>query len=284
MSTALSSLRQSVGRLMGSGDIAMVTGTPAATFSTTGFYCSALALEDDDYYNDWWLRFYSGTHKDITERVTDFTKSGGVIVFSPAVTGAVDATDLFELHRDFSPEEINNAINLAIQMVEDEALAEKSDATLAVLAATYEYAVPAGFAYIDEIYQEQIVADKYASSDLIDSRFWKIIDKEGVPYIWFDSVHIQGLSWPYSQTFGLTEGRNLRLVGQAKASTLSLDASTTDINPSYIIQQAKAILHQTRITGSGVASDMHDRQMVIAQNIANDLRKSVFVTPRGWKV
>ena len=115
MAKKLYELRQAVGRLMSPGDIALVTGTPAATFSTTGFQCAALALEEYDYYKDWWGRFYSGTHKDTTFRITGFTQSGGAIVFSPALSSAVDATDLFELHRDFSPEEINNAINLAIQ-------------------------------------------------------------------------------------------------------------------------------------------------------------------------
>jgi hypothetical protein len=272
--------------MMGSGDIIIVTGTPAATFSTSGFTCGTLALEDSDYYNDWWLRFYLGTHKDTTRRVTAFTTTTGAVVFSPVVTGAVDATDLFELHRDFSPEEINNAINLAIQMIETEYLEEKSDATLAVIANTYEYAVPTGFAWIDEIYQEQSNADLYSSSDLIDRRFWKIIDKAGTKYIWFESAYITGVGDPYSQTFGLTTGRNLRLVGQGKPSTLTLDAETTNVPMAYLVQQTKALLHQQRIdeVSSSSVSGRQDSQMQIAQRMADREREKLFSTPRGWKV
>jgi hypothetical protein len=273
MSKKLYELRQSVGRLMGSGGLAMVVGTPAATLSTTGFQCAALALEEDDYYIDWYLRFYSGTHKDITTRVTDFTQSGGVVVFSPAVTDAVVVTDLFELHRDFSPEEINNAINMAIQMVEDEALQDNTDETLVVLANTFEYEIPAGFYSIEDIYQEESTTGLYKESGRIDLRNWKIIDSGGDKYLWINSDIVT-----------LTTGRHLRLVGQTRATALSLDAEETDINPSYIIQQAKALLHQQRIDGSGGISEMHDKQMGIAQSMADRERSKVFVASRGWRV
>lgn len=132
MSTALSAIRQQVGRLLGAGDTAMFMGTPAATFSVNGFTCSLLNQYENDYFNEWWLRFYAGTHKDTTRTVSDFAQSGGTFTIAPDLSSAVDATDLFELHRDFSPEELNAAINLAIQLVESEALAGKVDETLVV--------------------------------------------------------------------------------------------------------------------------------------------------------
>ena len=128
MASALSTVRQQVGLPQG-----MVTGVPTGGFSTTGFQCSSLALETANYYLDWWLRFYSGTHKDTTRQVTVFVQANGTVTFSPAVTGDVDATDLFELHPpDWKPEKINSVINRAISMVEREALVDTVDETVVV--------------------------------------------------------------------------------------------------------------------------------------------------------
>ncbi len=133
MATALYTLRQMVGESMGSGlDAEMITGVPTGTLSTTGFACSTLDQYEDSYFIDWTIHFYTGTHKDITRTVTAFTGSTGVIVFSPAVTGAVDGTDYFELHRDFSPSQINSKINLAIMMVETEYLTDKVNESIVV--------------------------------------------------------------------------------------------------------------------------------------------------------
>jgi hypothetical protein len=271
MSKTLAQLRQATAQLMNMGEIAMVMGTPAVTFSTTGFTCGDLALDETDFYKDWYLRFYSGTHKDITRRVTSSIITTGAIVFSPALTGAVDVTDLFELHRDFLPEEYNNAINMAIAMIQDEVLEDKLDETLTIVADTYEYAVPAGFYAIDGIIQGDS-SNKYFQSAAIGLKAWKIINAAGTKKIWFDK-----------ELVSLTAGYKLRLTGQSLASQLSLDASTTDINSAYIVQQAKALLHQSRITGSGVVSEMHDRQMAVAQSLAQQNRPTQ-VSVRGWRV
>lgn len=427
MTTALSYLRQATGRLLGIGDIAMVTGTPAATFTTTGFGCAALALDEDSFYVDWYLRIFAGTHKDTTRRITTFTKSGGVVVFSPVVTGAIDATDLFELHRDFSPEEINNAINLAIAMVETEALEDKVDESLVVnslltdglfekwtsssvltnwtaavtagagvgnlarestikmegnysaklqavaadyhmyqsvsnpylytgqtvslyawvnstvisgaktrirltdgvttwnsdyhdgkgwqklsienvtlsdvltaLTASarvealasgistytayvdrmwlicedkiYEYPVPTGFYAIDSITPESATIGRFNNSDRFDRRGWQVLGST-TKKIWLNDNWVT-----------LTSGRQLRLDGQAKPGQLTLDADTTEVPASYIVQQAKALLHQSRITGTGGTSERHDLQMRLAQGLADRERVRLFVTSRGWRV
>ena len=270
MSTARYTLRQSVAPLLtGSGDRPMIMGTPAATFTTTGFGCVALALNENDYFNDWYLRFYVATNKDITVTVTDFVKTGGVVTFYPAVT-LVDAEDLFELHHEISPDEINSAINLAIQMVEDEALVSKVDATLETVASTWEYTVPSGFYTISSIYQEQSTANKYASSDLINPRHWQIIDVAGTKKIWFDPSNVT-----------LTAERNLRLVGQSRASQLALDATTTDIPPAYIVNQAAALLHLAR---ASEATAGHAAQAKIFQYLADKERAKIQVAPTGWRV
>lgn len=406
--------------MLGIGDVAMVTGVPSGGFSTTGFQCSSLVLDETGFYEDWWLRFYLGTHKDATRLVTTFTQLNGAFVFSPAVTGAIDATDLFELHRDFSPEEINNAINLAISMVETEALADKVDESLVVndlltdglfelwtdsstlinwtkggtgtltrestikvegsysakltntvgnavwlyqsisnpklfagqkaslyarvntntadrvrlsltdgvttwysdyhdgtgwreaesdpwlsienvtlstaltaLTASirvetgaaidayvdkmwlvsgskiYEYSIPTGFYTIDNIIPESSTVDRFNVEDALDARGWQILGTT-TKKLWFDKNWVT-----------LPSGRRLRLEGQQKPGQLSLDADTTDVSAAYIIQQAKALLHQSRVTGTGGVSERHDTQMVLAQGLADRERRKVYIAPRG---
>ena len=264
--TARASLRQNIARLMGEA----ITGTPSGGFAVNSFQCSTLAVYEDDYFNDWYGRFYSGTHKDTDFVVTDFVKANGVITFSPSLGAAVDATDLFEIYPDFKPQEINDAINLAISMIEEEALQDKVDATLVVVASTYEYTIPTGFVYVDQIFQEQATADRYSpSNDAIDFRHWRILHG-ATPKIWFDDNYIS-----------LTTGRNLRLVGQAVQAQLSLDADTCAILKSFIVYQTKANLHFSRVDEQG---DAHWNKMTAAQTLANQERARIQVAGRGRKV
>jgi hypothetical protein len=261
---------------MGAGDRGFFTGTPSATFSTTGFTCAELALYETSYFVDWWLRFYSGTHKDISREVTTFTTSTGAIVFSPATTGAIDATDLFELWRDWTPEEVNAAINLAISMVENEWLIDKSDVTLVVVADTYEYTVPSGFYSISQIYQEESTSGKYSkSSGLIDpEKGWSLFtDSSNIRKLWFDP-----------EVVSLTTGRKLRIEGQAVPGQLTLDASTTTVPLPYLVQQAKALLHQSKIDGRSSASQQHEVKFKLAQEMADRERRSLQVISMGQRV
>jgi len=267
MAKYLYQLRQEVADLMGE----MVTGTPDTNLAANTFGCAALAGYEDDYFNDWHGRFYTGTHKDTSfTKVSDFVQTAGVTTFTPSLAAAVEAGDLFEMYPDFTPEEINRAINLAISMVGEEALQDKVDATLETAADTYEYTIPSGFVYIDEIFQESGTADRYSpSANRIDLRHWRILHGT-TPKIWFDN------NW-----VSLTAGRNLRLVGQQSPSELSLDADECDVSEAYIVYQAKANLHFKR---SDEMDDAHWKKMTGAQTLANLERGRLRVAPRGRKV
>jgi len=290
MSNSLATLRQQAGRLLGAGDTAMFMGTPTGGYATTGFQCSAFDQYENDFFNDWWIRVYSGTHKNTSRTVTDFVKTNGVITFSPAVVASIDATDLFELHRDFSPEEINAAINMAIMMVETEALANRVDETLEIVADTYRYNLPGGFYTVDSIYQESSTADTYHPADKFDGRSWQILGAVT------ETLLVDGVEWQISvdgstktiwfdkNLATLTGGRGLRVEGQAKASQLTLDADTTDIHPAYLVQQAVALLHLSRITDTSGVSEKHTLQMKLSQAMADRERLKTFVMPRGTRV
>jgi len=274
MASALTryALRQLLARLLGE----TITGTPSGNVLTVGsFDVAALSAYQDDYFNAWWGRFYTGTHKDTTFVVTDFQNPDGngekaVIYFEPDLSSAVETGDLFELYQDYSPAEMNDAINLAIAMVEEEALQDKVDASIQIAANTYEYNVPAGYTYIDEVFQESGTADRYSpSSNLIDVRHWRILHGAS-PKIWFDNAYAN-----------LTVGRNLRIVGQAIQEQLTVDTDTCAINQAYILYQAKANLHFARVDEEG---DAHWNKMKAATSMALDERRRVRVVARGKKV
>jgi len=415
-------IRQQIARLLHGEDY--VTGTPSGSLATTTFGCPALAVYENDYFNDWHGRFYLGTHKDVDFSATDFVASGGVTTFAPATSGAVDATDLFEMYPEFTPAEINDVINLALSMVANEALQDKVDESLVVddlltdglmeawtdsstltnwtetgtgtlarestikregtysakltntvgnafgiyqsisnfglyagekvslyariytatadrvriqltdgvttwnssyhdgtgwreaepdpwlkienqdlstalteLTASsrietgaaidayvdkmflvigkhiYEYTVPTGFTHVSDIYQEASTVGRFSvSANRIDDRHWKI-RRGTTPKIWFDNNYVM-----------LNQGRKLRIMGQQAPSLLTADADTCDVSLPYLTYQAKALLHQSRIRGSGSDFDEHRSQMELAQAMADRERTRLRVAPRGWKV
>lgn len=266
MANPLYSLRQKLADLMGES----IVGTPLDNFATSTFGVAKLAVYENDYFNDWNGRFYAGTHKDTSFIVTDFVKASGVVTFGPVVSANTDATDLFEMYKDYTPEELNAAINSAISMVEDEALEETVDESVIIANATYEYAVPAGLDYIEEIYQEQGTTGRYdQSSSILDHRYWQVMRTATGPQIWFDLKFVT-----------LTTGRHLRLMGLKKPTQLVLDADESNVDQTYVIYQAKALLHQKRIRASSSDSEDHERQMVLAQGLA--LQERLGLRKTAW--
>ena len=420
-------LRQMIARLMGSGqDAEMYLFRPTGGHATTGCQASALDQFETSFFIDYWVRGYLGTHKDVTSLVTAFTKANGVLVWSPAMTGVTDSTDYMELHRDFSPEEINDAINMAIWQAETEALAEKVDESLIVdslltdglmevwtstsvltnwtkggagstlarestikregnysaklrnlfdteatltqtisnyplyagetnlkasvyarvacatasrarirltdgvttwnsdyhdgkwwregesppylkienasigtnattLQASFriesgaaidayidkiwlvcgkrvhEYTIPSGFYTIDAIYQESSVLNRFSPKwDMIPPHLWKPLLNGSTKKLWFEDA------------MRLTAGRKLRIEGQAKAASLTLDADTTPITPAYLVYQAKALLHQGKI-GSN-RTEWHEGQYKLAMELAARERAALQVMLRGQRV
>ncbi len=403
-------LRQRVQGTM--GDFWM--GTPSGTYSTTGFACAGLVgMFSDDYFNDYWIHFYAGTHIGKWGRVTDYTDSTATFVITPELTGAVDATDLFELSPLFSSQDVNRELDTSIDMVCDEALQPKTNEsiifgslttdglletwtssteltnwteggsgtltqessvlregtysakmvyggaadctlsqslsnpmlyagksfTLRARCATntadiarirlydgttnnnssyhggqgwlesqssrylektgtigtspteitvslrvggagtvywdkvwlligddvLEYDVPTGFRYIKKVVEEDHVLGHFYRE--LNQRSWDIISDGTTPKLKFNPV------------FGVpTGGRKLRLVGYSQPSSLSGDASTTDINPAYLTYQAKSLLHQSQIGADTGLTEWHQQQMGMSETLAERERKRVLTT------
>jgi hypothetical protein len=256
-----------------------IVATPSSDVLTVSTFSSAdLEVYPDGYFDDYHGRFFNGKHKDTNFTVSSFLKldvnqNKGVITFAPALSSAVVVGDLFELYPNYRPTEMNDAINESIAMVEQEALQDKIDESIVLVTSTFEYLIPTGLLYIDQVYQESGTAGRYSvSGDLIDIRHWGI-KRQANPQLWFDNNYVS-----------LTAGRHLRLVGQSIQSQLSLDDDLSSINRTFLVYQAKALLHQSRIKGQGADFEEHQTQMGLAQQMASTQRRQVQVAGRGRKV
>ncbi len=265
---ALYQLRQSVA--LGLDDCVICKVDANATTSTCA---NATLLKADDYYKGWDLRFYLGTHKDVTREVTDFVKSTGMVTFAPVVTNATDTTDYFELHRRFSTNQYNDAINRAIEIGKDEYLLDKKDESLTFTTDTYEYAVPSGFRYISQIYREDLTtASLYPTENLIDSRQWWVIPVNSTNAL----IKFDNNKYPIGASFN---GFNMRIIGQQLQSNLTNDADTCALPSEFVIQYARALLlSQEKDSGA-----MAERAVVMAEKE----RKRMVIPPQGipvWEI
>ena len=128
----------------------------------------------------------------------------------------------------------------------------------------FEYSVPSGFNYIGKIIQEdQTIGHFNEANGLVDPNGWRMISDGTTPKVVFDPAYTT-----------LKAGRALQLVGQARASTLSSDTATTEINPAYVAWQAKAYLHAAKITDDSESSKQHGKQMLIAEQMASRYKPS----------
>ena len=267
--------RQALGRLMHGPD--MILGVPATDLTTTTMGVTKLSPYPDDYFVDWHGRFYSGPNADQDFEVTEFDQqktpalTDGVLTFKPAMSAVVVAHDLFEMYPEFSPAEMNDAINLAIASVAEEALQDKRDESLTVISSTtFEYELPAGFVNIREILMEQGTAGRFSPSlDTIDRKYWRVLPGSP-PKLWFDSNYVT-----------LTADRKLRIIGQQAPPQLTKDSDLCSVDQTYVLYQAKANLHLSKVDESG---DEHYRKMVVAQARAHEERRAVTVAGVGERV
>jgi hypothetical protein len=126
--------------------------------------------EVDDFYNYWSLIFYAGDNIDLIRAVVDWVNSTHTLSFA-AVTAQVDTADLAELHRKFTAEQYNDAINRAIRRSQRFFKYPNVDESLHLMAyklgqSRYmkrEYDIPSGFDYLTDVWIES--TQRYALED-----------------------------------------------------------------------------------------------------------------------
>jgi hypothetical protein len=267
--------RQALGRMMHGQDV--LTGIPATDLTTTTMGITKLSVYEDDYFNDWHGRFYLGPQADNDFEITAFdqeTEPGlnpGKIAFKPAMSAAVVVTDYFEAYPEWSPAEMNDAINLALSSIAEAAPQDKRDESITVVSsATWEYEIPAGFVNIRTVMMESGTAGRFSPSlDTIDRKYWRILPGSP-PKLWFDN-----------NLASLTTGRRLRLIGQQAPPLLTKDSDLCSVDQAYVLYQAKANLHFTRVLD---ANDDQYRLMILAQARANEERQGLVAAAVGERV
>ena len=313
-------------------DFLLGTVSSAASGS---FVCALTGWErPDDHFNKWLEVYdYSGTGAGTSGKPTNWVNSTHTLTFLPAAT--LTADDLVEMHRLFTVEEYNNAINLSIDEAADESLVHLVDENVVLKTNVYKYAFSTQFLWINEIRMEDngrgvstldgavaasagalVVAsgegDLFPSSgsfpikindefmlctsrasdtltvtrgrrgstaaahasgdavaqwglfteqDPIDPSCWRVVHK--------DTIMVEFVKELWSPT----NDRLLRITGLAAPSTLDTDTEATPINPMFLVQQAGAFLHQSRIQGSDEEKKYHTTQMGICQTRADLLRR-----------
>lgn len=272
-SNTLDTLVEKVCRLCGD----WLEGTTTAS-GTTATLIDTNRYEADDYFNslpycELYLRggTYSGTSR---YTISDWVNSTGTLTFSPVLAGAPGSGVSYSIHREWPRQQVVDMINLAIDMVAEEALVwHKDETSLTLSAGTYEYAVPSNFMVIHRITMAD-EDDNFDDQDPIPPDQYRIVHGN-TPLIRFnmmpdyaqaDKTYYGGL-WASD---GLVASRILRVEGLASPDTLSSDSDTCSISPAYVVFQAAALLH-----GAKTRATEHDPDAHMAQSLQWQKRADV---------
>ena len=104
----------------------VIVEVPTSTGSATTLICSKLG-QDNDYFNQWYMRIYGGTNASQSKLITDFDAATDTLTFTPAVAIGTVVADTFQLHRRFRWEQYKEAVCRAVTMAQNEYLLNKSE-------------------------------------------------------------------------------------------------------------------------------------------------------------
>lgn len=259
-------LRHFIARLCNDLVLGVVSSPGSGTFG-----CALTDWEKPiDFFNDYIEVFcYQGTGVGTSGKPTDWDNTTHTLTFKPAAT--LTAGDLVEMHERFTVATYNDFINIAIEMVAKEALLVKVDTTIALVAATYSYTLPTQFLYINRVELESATAGVYDEEHPIDPKYWRVIKAATIKIEFVKSL------------WRPTAGRKIRITGLASPSILDTDTEECPLNPAWVAYQAAALLHQSRIRGEGLDTEMHSAQMTLNQTMANTVRTTMRVSLSGAK-
>jgi len=261
-------LRHKLSQRMNNDAILGVVASPGSG----SFVCATTHWEKaDDYFNEWVEVYcYSGTGVGTSAKPTDWDNATHTLTSLPAAT--LTDGDLVEIHQTYTVEELNSAINEAIDRVALAALQDRVDESLTMTAGTYLYALPTHLVSVIDLYMSD-TNGAWLDEDPIDPRYYRWVKRTS-------GIMIEFIGDLYAPVTGTT----LRIVGQASPSKLDTDTEETPIDPEYIIQRAKSILHQSRVRGNNEESKWHANQEGIAAAKARALALNLDTGIKGRAV
>jgi hypothetical protein len=242
-----------------------------ASPTSGSFVCTGRDFQKpDDFFNNHIELFcYQGTGIGTSAKPDAWVSSTHTLSFTPVAT--LTAGDLVELHERFSVDTYNQFINMAIELVSKEALLNKVDTSITLVAGTYSYSLPTQFLYVHRVEMESATADVYDTEKPIDPKYWRVI-KGTTTTIEF----VKNLWTP-------TDARKIRITGLASPSILDTDTEECPLNPVYVVYQAAALLHQSLIRSSELDPEYHSEQMKLNQTMADKVRATMRIGLGGAK-
>ena len=221
----------------------LISGVCGITGADTTHTYAPFLWQPNDYFNDHYFEVYvyQGTNIGLTRQVTDWVLSTYLLTVHTAYPEACDATSYIELHRIFSTDDYNKAINLAIESLAGKYLVDVKDETVVLVADTYEYDLPLNFLYLHRVTTEnEAGGGRFYDSAVIDPRDWSII-KSYPPKLKLDRRY-----------YSVTAGKDLRLEGQGSQDVVSADASLIYLPPDWLVQKAITFLPQNKIQANAL--------------------------------
>ena len=250
-----------------------------ATGGNTLTLVDTARTEQDDYWNSQNAEVYirGGVAAGSTRPINDFVLSTNTLSWLLA-TGSIAAGTPYSLHVQFKRDDVIEAVNSVIDAVARETLVDKIDeASITLVAGRFEYPIPAGFSHLYRLTMAD--AEGEFTNPPIQWDQYKIIrgDKPLIHlYSQSDFINVRdhtfGSLWANSD---FTADHKLRLEGYGPQERLIHDNDLCHINPMYVIAQAGAWLHASRIRRAENEPDDHRVQAQVWQAIANGLRMNL---------
>lgn len=166
-------------------------------------------------------------HRIVSSGAGQFTIAGD------GLSAAKALATVYELHKRWSLSEYNEFLDDAILDAASEAvLASVRDESLTVVADQYEYTVPSGIRYIQQVWQ------KDSSGDFTEPIF---------PHFPMSVLPGTPKKLSFSKMTPLTTGRVLRILGQGVEEVAALDdTSAITIDSSFLVKHMEVALHRIR--------------------------------------
>ena len=231
----------------------LIEGT--ADSGTSATLVSTMLRQADDYYNNFKYRcyIYAGTNLGEEREVSDWTLTSpaNTLTLAPAYTAPIDNTSKYELHRIFTEDEYRKAINLAIEALADgKYLIDKIDATIVLVADTYEYTLPTDIYYVHKITTEKTAAGGvFDDSDVIDPRDWRLISSRKLKL--------------HEDYYSPSAGKDLRIEGQGRQDALIVDTSVCYLPVGWVVQKAITLLPLSKIESNKLDA-VYNRAMLLS--------------------
>lgn len=242
--------------------------------TTTTIVDDALTQTETDFCKGWDVYIYEGTNIGAGAQATAFTPASDQITLAPAFASVIDNTSRYELHHRFTVAEYNYAIDRALDLVREQLLVATHNAGTVLVANQYEYAFDTvenlplrNFHYFTEIIMESSTEGVYNGEDIISPKYWRILPagfQSAYSKLWFDKA-----------LWSPTAGRKLRILGLVPHDVLTSDDSTLYFGQAFILYQAKAFLHESKIRPGGIDLEAQRDQMLIAQQRADFERRRI---------